>query len=119
MKIRPELIIVAGVGDTIRGSAMDFVDSATGTANRRHPETDAGQQKVERGVNHITNPEQTHSVPPGKQSTATNDGPGEAPPLPARHEGRRTVNEVGAPSQMQDDKVDPSPGQGTIGTSVV
>lgn len=77
---------------------MDFVDSATGTARRQHPETETGQQEVERGVNRVTNPDQMHDDPPEKQ-TADN----QAPPLPARREGG-AINDVGMPSQVQDGK---------------
>ncbi|KAI0077508.1 hypothetical protein K474DRAFT_1661597 [Panus rudis PR-1116 ss-1] len=38
-----------GVGDSIRGNAMDFVDSATGTGGA-HPETQVGARKAEQGV---------------------------------------------------------------------
>ena len=106
-------MIITGVGDTIRGAAMDFVDSATGTARRRHPETDIGQQ-VETGINRVTDPSQTHSIPPGKE-TANN----QAPPLPARQE-KDATNDAGVPNQVQDDKnLEANPAQGTIGTSVV
>jgi len=42
-----------GMGDTLRGGAMDFVDSATGTGPSRHPETDIGAQKTETGINQM------------------------------------------------------------------
>ena len=106
-----KLINLSGVGDTIRGAAMDFVDSATGTANRRHRETDIGAEKVGRGVEHVTNPTQSRNLPPEKTAAAGG--------VAARQEGD-TTNDTGVPSQVQDDKTaDSTSGQGTIGTSVV
>ncbi|KAI0748953.1 hypothetical protein C8Q74DRAFT_1361961 [Fomes fomentarius] len=40
---------VQGIGNNMRGNAMDFVDSATGT-NVEHPETDVGRAQTEEGV---------------------------------------------------------------------
>lgn len=39
-----------GIGESIRGNAMDFVDSATGTAGRGQGATMKGRQETETGV---------------------------------------------------------------------
>ncbi|KAI8973071.1 hypothetical protein BD414DRAFT_499021 [Trametes punicea] len=43
---------VQGLGNSIRGNAMDFVDSATGTGGR-HTETDVGRVQTEQGINRM------------------------------------------------------------------
>ncbi|KAI0828456.1 hypothetical protein BC628DRAFT_66461 [Trametes gibbosa] len=72
---------VHGLGDSIRGNAMDFVDAATGTAGgRRHTETDVGRQQTEQGIGRM---EDAHHHTPVANPSATTTAP---PPLPARHE---------------------------------
>ncbi|KAI0746213.1 hypothetical protein C8Q80DRAFT_1319513 [Daedaleopsis nitida] len=45
---------VQGIGNNIRGNALDFVDSATGTdRNGGHPEADLGRRQAEQGVQRI------------------------------------------------------------------
>ncbi|TBU22789.1 hypothetical protein BD311DRAFT_769744 [Dichomitus squalens] len=50
--IRGAFQTVSGIGDSIRGNAMDFVDSALGT-EKHHPESDIGRAKTEAGVNRM------------------------------------------------------------------
>ncbi|KAI0643967.1 hypothetical protein C8Q79DRAFT_1011786 [Trametes meyenii] len=81
-----------GLGDAIRGNAMDFVDSATGTSRRHHEETDVGRAKTEQGINRMetsttTNP--TSTTQPSTTSTA-------APPLPPRNNQGGTFESNGA-----------------------
>ncbi|KAL1938698.1 hypothetical protein VTO73DRAFT_11301 [Trametes versicolor] len=71
---------VQGLGNAVRGNAMDFVDNATGTGGH-HAETDVGRAQTERGINRMEtgHPTNTTTTNPSATSTA-------APPLPARHQ---------------------------------
>ncbi|KAI0710482.1 hypothetical protein C8Q76DRAFT_737604 [Earliella scabrosa] len=74
---------VQGIGNNIRGNAMDFVDSATGTS-RQHPETQIGRAQAEEGVQRIeagrhAAPDPAHTAAPSTTTTAP-------PPLPPRNE---------------------------------
>ncbi|KAI0635472.1 hypothetical protein C8Q77DRAFT_1217284 [Trametes polyzona] len=72
---------VQGLGNSIRGNAMDFVDAATGTGGR-HTETDIGRHQTEQGINQM---ETGKHAPTSTQASATSTA---APPLPARnHQG--------------------------------
>ncbi|KAI0794959.1 hypothetical protein C8Q75DRAFT_889088 [Abortiporus biennis] len=42
--------VVQGMGDSIRGSAMDFVDSAANTGSARSDATTKGASKTEQGI---------------------------------------------------------------------
>ncbi|KAI0916524.1 hypothetical protein AcV5_002993 [Taiwanofungus camphoratus] len=85
-KLKGAWYTVEGAGDCIRGSAMDFVDSATGTGGH-HTETDVGAQKTRAGIAEVkgsayADNTSTSAAPTG-QATATSTAP---PPLPARGE---------------------------------
>ncbi|KAI0742171.1 hypothetical protein BC629DRAFT_1599802 [Irpex lacteus] len=54
-KVKGAFQAVHGIGESIRGNAMDFVDSATGTENRSHGATVRGQQETAVGVNNMEN----------------------------------------------------------------
>ncbi|KAH9943969.1 hypothetical protein B0H21DRAFT_694941, partial [Amylocystis lapponica] len=77
---------IEGAGDSLRGGAMDFADSATGTG-ARHPETDVGAQKAHTGVAQMKGGDAYRSNSTGaghdstKAHTASSANP---PPLPAR-----------------------------------
>ncbi|KAK7692031.1 hypothetical protein QCA50_005436 [Cerrena zonata] len=51
-KVRGAFETAHGLGESIRGGAMDFVDSATGTGDR-HQETQKGAREVEEGISKI------------------------------------------------------------------
>ncbi|KAI0329360.1 hypothetical protein GY45DRAFT_1280018 [Cubamyces sp. BRFM 1775] len=73
---------VQGLGNSIRGNAMDFVDSATGTGGR-HTETDVGRVQTEQGINRM---EAGPNAPPtSAQPTAATTTNSVAPPLPSRN----------------------------------
>lgn len=93
---------------------MDFVDSLTGTADRRHPETDIGHRETEQGLgNFKSSTKQTHDVPPELPSQS---GGGE----PLSSEQREETSGVGASSQIPDDKLnDVNSRKSTVGTSVL
>ncbi|KAI0653839.1 hypothetical protein C8Q70DRAFT_1142866 [Cubamyces menziesii] len=76
----------AGLGDSIRGNAMDFVDSATGTGGR-HTETDVGRVQTEQGINRMETG--TNAPPTSSQPTTATSTSSAAPPLPSRnnHQG--------------------------------
>ena len=50
---RADIYTLSGIGNNIRGNAMDFVDSATGTAERGHGATVRGEQEAETGVTNM------------------------------------------------------------------
>ncbi|KAJ8487362.1 hypothetical protein ONZ51_g4209 [Trametes cubensis] len=77
---------VQGLGDSIRGNAMDFVDSATGTGGR-HTETDVGRVQTEQGINRME--AGTNAPPTSSQPTTATSTSSAAPPLPSRnnHQG--------------------------------
>ncbi|KAI0367344.1 hypothetical protein BV20DRAFT_970779 [Pilatotrama ljubarskyi] len=80
-KIKGAFQTAQGLGDSIRGNAMDFVDSATGTGGR-HTETDIGRQKTEQGINRVeTGSAGTTTGTSTTQPTTTSTA---APPLPPR-----------------------------------
>ncbi|KAI0731898.1 hypothetical protein BC629DRAFT_1601308 [Irpex lacteus] len=54
-KVKGAFQAVHGIGESIRGNAMDFVDSATGTENRGHGAAVRGQQETAVGVNNMEN----------------------------------------------------------------
>ncbi|KIP01210.1 hypothetical protein PHLGIDRAFT_131333 [Phlebiopsis gigantea 11061_1 CR5-6] len=49
-KIKGAFQTVHGLGESIRGNAMDFVDSATGTAQTGHSATERGTRETAVGV---------------------------------------------------------------------
>ncbi|KAH9923828.1 uncharacterized protein B0H18DRAFT_1013548 [Fomitopsis serialis] len=57
-KVRGAWNAVEGAGDKLRGGAMDFVDSATGTGGH-HAETDVGDAKMRQGVAQTRQPATT------------------------------------------------------------
>ena len=65
-----------GLGESIRGNAMDFVDSALGTG-KRHPESDIGRAKTEAGVNRMEAGSQAAAHPDNAvvSSSASNPTP--------------------------------------------
>ncbi|KAI9060409.1 hypothetical protein FKP32DRAFT_1595491 [Trametes sanguinea] len=68
---------VQGIGESIRGNAMDFVDTATGTGGR-HTETDVGRVQTEQGINRMEagrNAPPT-STQPGAATTTTGNAQG-------------------------------------------
>ncbi|KAI0758383.1 hypothetical protein BC629DRAFT_1598056 [Irpex lacteus] len=54
-KVKGAFQTVHGIGESLRGNAMDFVDSATGTENRGHGAAVRGQQETAVGVNNMEN----------------------------------------------------------------
>ncbi|KAH9846884.1 hypothetical protein C2E23DRAFT_697441, partial [Lenzites betulinus] len=77
---------VQGLSNAIRGNAMDFVDSATGTGGR-HAESDIGRQQTEQGINRMHTGRNapvagTAAENPAASATSTSTAP---PPLPARN----------------------------------
>ena len=80
---RADIYTLSGIGNNIRGNAMDFVDSATGTS-RQHPETQIGRAQAEEGVQRMeagrhAAPDPAHTAAPSTTTTAP-------PPLPPRNE---------------------------------
>ncbi|KAI0696603.1 hypothetical protein BC835DRAFT_1341517 [Cytidiella melzeri] len=67
-KVKGAFQAVHGIGESIRGNAMDFVDSATGTERRGHGATVNGQRETEIGV---SNMEQRQPNAAATRSTAT------------------------------------------------
>lgn len=52
----PQLITLdIGIGESLRGNAMDFVDSATGTAQTGHGAAVKGDQEMETGMANMEN----------------------------------------------------------------
>ncbi|KAH8077760.1 hypothetical protein BXZ70DRAFT_1012896 [Cristinia sonorae] len=74
-KVKGAAETVHGIGESLRGGAMDFVDSATGS-HRQHPETQRGAAETEQGIarmeNHNSvNTSTTHPHPHTHGSHAT------------------------------------------------
>jgi len=93
-KIRGAWNTVEGAGDKLRGGAMDFVDSATGTGGH-HAETDMGNQKTQAGMAEMRGSGTSGTLGTAPQSAATSGtgttavagstaSTGPAPALPAR-----------------------------------
>lgn len=49
-KVKGAFQTVHGLGESIRGNAMDFVDEATGTAKRGHGATARGEAEAQQGI---------------------------------------------------------------------
>ncbi|KAI0789039.1 hypothetical protein BC629DRAFT_1593516 [Irpex lacteus] len=60
-KVKGAFQTVHGIGESLRGNAMDFVDSATGTENRGHGAAVRGQQETAVGVNNMENSSSRHT----------------------------------------------------------
>lgn len=69
-KIRGAFESVQGMADTVRGGAMDFVDSATNTGSGQHQATTTGAHKTEEGIHRME-----HGGPSG-QGTKRGDASG-------------------------------------------
>ncbi|KAI0742167.1 hypothetical protein BC629DRAFT_1445644 [Irpex lacteus] len=54
-KVKDAFQTVHGIGESLRGDTMDFMDAATGTENRGHGAAVRGQQETAVGVNNIEN----------------------------------------------------------------
>ncbi|KAI0692921.1 hypothetical protein C8T65DRAFT_730415 [Cerioporus squamosus] len=93
--VRGAFETVQGVGNNIRGNAMDFVDSATGTGPRHSTEADIGRRQTEEGVQRME--AGSHGVAnPSSAASTTTTGTGTTghtptatttaqPPLPPRN----------------------------------
>jgi len=106
---------VAGAGDAIRGNAMDFVDTLTGTGGR-HTETDAGAQQTNAGLARVKGATSGDAASGavgeetvGAQPTAT-----AAPPLPER----RNVHTAAAPTGNTGRLNDTSASTSSAGSSI-
>jgi len=69
-KVRGAWNAVEGAGDKLRGGAMDFVDSATGTGGH-HAETDVGDAKMRQGVAQTRQPATTGTATTTAAPTST------------------------------------------------
>ena len=96
-----------GIGNSIRGNALDFADNAMGTKHEPHPEVDVGRRQTEQGIQHMSaarhgaahedpTPTATRTVGPeegvaaganvGTEAGTTGTSTGTAaPPLPPRN----------------------------------
>ncbi|RPD56485.1 hypothetical protein L226DRAFT_531376 [Lentinus tigrinus ALCF2SS1-7] len=74
--IRGAFETVQGIGDNLRGNAMDFVDSATGTGPRHSTETEGGRRHTEEGVERMETGSHAFAHPSSTGTTATT---GQAP----------------------------------------
>ncbi len=73
----------------MRGNAMDFVDSATGT-DVQHPETDVGPAQTEEGVERMAKGRHG-TMPAAASSTHAPTNTSGQPPLPPRNAPSRSV----------------------------
>ncbi|GBE84060.1 hypothetical protein BKA93DRAFT_806462 [Sparassis latifolia] len=89
-RVRGAWETLEGMGDSLRGGAMDFVDSATNTGSEPHPETEAGARKTEAGISEMKGRapgsesygnSRSETATAQHASTTTSSVP---PPLPAR-----------------------------------
>ncbi|RDX49494.1 hypothetical protein OH76DRAFT_1403733 [Lentinus brumalis] len=92
-KVKGAFKTVQGIGDNIRGNAMDFVDSATGTAPHHTAEVEVGRKQTEEGVQQmeagshgVANPSSTAATTgtPGTTGDAPTTTTTAQPPLPPR-----------------------------------
>ncbi|KZT07674.1 uncharacterized protein LAESUDRAFT_811930 [Laetiporus sulphureus 93-53] len=86
-KVKGAWNVIEGAGDSLRGSIMDFVDSATGS-DGHHAETDIGKQKMQEGLAELrgdpkavpatgtqaTDTKTTPLPPPARSTDATDTG---------------------------------------------
>ncbi|TFK91325.1 hypothetical protein K466DRAFT_541962 [Polyporus arcularius HHB13444] len=78
--VRGAFETVQGIGNNIRGNAMDFVDSATGTGPRHSTEAEVGRKQTEEGVQRME--AGSHGVANTSSTAATTGSTGHAPPPP-------------------------------------
>ncbi|PCH37121.1 hypothetical protein WOLCODRAFT_28928 [Wolfiporia cocos MD-104 SS10] len=91
---------VEGAGDALRGGAMDFVDSATGTGGH-HAETDVGTAKTQAGMAEM------RSNGPGTAGTA---------PLNVNTQQTGTTSTAAAPTAGAVPTTGTAPGAAATGT---
>ncbi|EMD32345.1 hypothetical protein CERSUDRAFT_118718 [Gelatoporia subvermispora B] len=89
----------AGAGDSIRGNAMDFVDTLTGSGGK-HAETDVGTRETKEGVARMkgVNPGNAASGVVGQESVGTQPTTTAAPPLPERRRDATGAAPAAAPT---------------------
>ncbi|OBZ77269.1 hypothetical protein A0H81_01649 [Grifola frondosa] len=77
----------SGVGDSIRGGAMDLIDALAGGTGGHHAETEAGAQETREGIQRIklaTGHSATTSPAPEKPHAEPSGTTTAPPPLPKR-----------------------------------
>jgi len=74
-KVKGAFQAVHGMGESIRGNAMDFVDSATGTEHKGRGAAVQGQREAETGVANMEGRPPQHMAGPGTAPTTTQTAP--------------------------------------------